>query len=109
MCGWRPAWNTNGLSPRVRGSLYIVGEDNRANRSIPACAGEPGPKRSHHVNNRVYPRVCGGAEVYGADSLNNLGLSPRVRGSRVQNVAITSTTGSIPACAGEPRSTGRTA
>ena len=49
-----------GLSPRVRGNRYRIIPVAVADRSIPACAGEP----LHHPvpgrRNAVYPRVCGG-------------------------------------------------
>ena len=53
------------------------------------------------------PRVCGGAvSCYGRLPLCR-GLSPRVRGSRGQRCIGRSSSGSIPACAGEPGSRGR--
>ena len=71
----------SGLSPRPRGSLDRPGRSPRTNGSIPASAGKP------HVPHwclplvRVYPRVRGEAD--GGDGLlaDDLGLSPRPRGS----------------------------
>ena len=57
---------------------------------------------------RVYPRVCGGTGP-GCPILEaKRGLSPRVRGNRVEVNVRASEIGSIPACAGEPRARGRT-
>ena len=74
----------NGLSPRVRGN------------------------RSEHAYGTitVYPRVCGGTgrnESY-RNAIPDYGLSPRVRGNLVRPNPIIRPVGSIPACAGEPRS-----
>jgi len=71
-----------GLSPRVRGShgadvvLHLVVG------SIPACAGEPLPGVREIGVVRVYPRVCGGADIREIAEMQAQGLSPRVRGSR---------------------------
>ena len=48
-----------GLSPRVRGHLAIARQEKRLDRSIPACAGSPSPRRVSADTGRVYPRVCG--------------------------------------------------
>ena len=51
---------------------------------------------------KVYPRVCGGTTFKRLTTINARGLSPRVRGNLFQNDNGGITTGSIPACAGEP-------
>ena len=51
----------------------------------------------------VYPRVCGGTIEASTGHIVNIGLSPRVRGNLERKRASVYTTGSIPACAGEPR------
>ena len=95
---------SNGLSPRVRGNhVYeVFGVECRG--SIPACAGEPRSSTGAGIPLSVYPRVCGGtnnlASFYGWPD----GLSPRVRGNRVEHVLDERADGSIPACAGEPAS-----
>ena len=97
-----PTQLITGLSPRVRGShvrpLWFLLPDG----SIPACAGEPRSPRGWLVAMWVYPRVCGGAmsDLYG--SFYQMGLSPRVRGSRRPGLVHLTILGSIPACAGEP-------
>ena len=50
----------------------------------------------------VYPRVCGGTVVKVDEELGIVGLSPRVRGNRVDGGQHFIGKGSIPACAGEP-------
>ena len=75
----------------------------RANcRSIPACAGEPAIGVDAAVDGEVYPRVCGGTRLKSISPTPSQGLSPRVRGNRVNNSARCVDAGSIPACAGEP-------
>ena len=91
MCGGtRPARlphrHTRGLSPRVRGNP-------------PARRPPPLPDSS-----RVYPRVCGGTVPTTVMSPTPPGLSPRVRGNRGADPSAAPHAGSIPACAGEPRS-----
>ena len=49
-----------GLSPRVRGNPVTVSRKPNAQRSIPACAGEPQPHSEKNRRASVYPRVCGG-------------------------------------------------
>ena len=47
--------------------------------------------------------MCGGTAYTPLALIAALGLSPRVRGNPLPEVAMTSGMGSIPACAGEPR------
>ena len=92
-----------GLSPRVRGNLVGIVEQRIDNRSIPACAGEPSQSAGTQPSSSVYPRVCGGTDLYWTPDTTDRGLSPRVRGNRVTYRLVPPTAGSIPACAGEPR------
>ncbi len=108
MCGGtsEPAgvtWTNTGLSPRVRGNLSGWTIDGYGTRSIPACAGEPPGIGKEAGRGAVYPRVCGGTCVSLAANACERGLSPRVRGNllRIQRTRVD--IGSIPACAGEPR------
>ena len=91
-----------GLSPRVRGNLLdgicLEGDE----RSIPACAGEPGRAPFASLNAQVYPRVCGGTALTPGGFLLPCGLSPRVRGNRRRIALPPGDSRSIPACAGEP-------
>ena len=59
------AHQRQGLSPRVRGNLPHEYARWYSGRSIPACAGEPQPKRSATYGRWVYPRVCGGTPPAG--------------------------------------------
>ena len=97
-----------GLSPRVRGSPLQLDDGRPVIGSIPACAGEPRWIRRLDRPHRVYPRVCGGADASSRLQTARRGLSPRVRGSPAPQVAHERRPGSIPACAGEPRSCART-
>ena len=72
-------------------------------RSIPACAGEPRLMSGTKGFYKVYPRVCGGTISASASPPATNGLSPRVRGNRTPSGWAAAPTGSIPACAGEPR------
>ena len=91
-----------GLSPRVRGNPVNTIFPDAPRGSIPACAGEPCSESHKETMAGVYPRVCGGTTPYVPKEEVDKGLSPRVRGNRIQNEGEESMTGSIPACAGEP-------
>ena len=93
-----------GLSPRVRGNRKAVVIVRIRRGSIPACAGEPMPLSVAIRRSRVYPRVCGGTSISTSSTSQISGLSPRVRGNHSRNTRLSSRFGSIPACAGEPRS-----
>ena len=96
-----------GLSPRVRGNLRGRNAYPITRRSIPARAGEPWRGALIAKHGRVYPRACGGT----IDGLNNRftdeGLSPRVRGNQLDVAPAGTEGGSIPARAGEPRTSAR--
>ena len=94
----------NGLSPRVRGNPDERRIRRAAPRSIPAGAGEPGRSRDSGIPSRVYPRGCGGTGRFGRGLMNKEGLSPRVRGNRMENTMDEYPPRSIPAGAGEPHS-----
>ena len=91
-----------GLSPRVRGNRSPGAPRRARGRSIPASAGEPGPRRRSGGRGWVYPRECGGTAARASISRTMRGLSPRVRGNRGGDVAAAAEAGSIPASAGEP-------
>ena len=55
-----------------------------------------------HSLPQVYPRVCGGTSFTFESLINFQGLSPRVRGNRIQGRSYGGDCRSIPACAGEP-------
>ena len=91
-----------GLSPRVRGNRDAGGWRRTGERSIPACAGEPGAGNRPRRRTKVYPRVCGGTTPSLLSEIETDGLSPRVRGNRLFAAMGIPPTRSIPACAGEP-------
>ena len=95
-----------GLSPRVRGNRLVLEQDVAAERSIPACAGEPAGCQLRQLPQKVYPRVCGGTGCFSFDLEQRNGLSPRVRGNRSGSDTHIGDVGSIPACAGEPVAVG---
>ena len=72
-----------GLSPRVRGKHPGAFSPVSQARSIPACAGEAGSAGGAGSWGRVYPRVCGGSSASYQSCAAISGLSPRVRGKRV--------------------------
>ena len=92
------AFDPKGLSPRVRGSR------GPGAGSIPACAGEPLRRASGRgLVERSIPACAGEpAASHGASRPRCVGLSPRVRGSRLSCRPFSHCNGSIPACAGEP-------
>ena len=95
-CPW-----SRGLSPRVRGKLYVGIVKRPGRGSIPACAGEAGRCGRPPKRRRVYPRVCGGSRRRIHHRIQHRGLSPRVRGKRRVIAVHHRHIGSIPACAGE--------
>ncbi len=93
---------SKGLSPRVRGNLFLSSRASASGGSIPACAGEPCNPRRPTPGRRVYPRVCGGTRRGALRVARRAGLSPRVRGNLRLGHYAERRAGSIPACAGEP-------
>ena len=91
-----------GLSPRVRGNQKRQNPVEFGARSIPACAGEPGPLWPTRTTGWVYPRVCGGTGAPINPTYPAGGLSPRVRGNHRPRRRVWQSNRSIPACAGEP-------
>ncbi len=93
-----------GLSPRARGNLVQGACKTPLFRSIPACAGEPTQSSIARRLNGVYPRVRGGTCIRTTHRFHREGLSPRARGNLGPGRRFHLPIGSIPACAGEPRS-----
>ena len=91
-----------GLSPRLRGNHYCGALSSCKTGSIPAPAGEP--KSCPPVSGRgeVYPRACGGTINFERADGSFYGLSPRLRGNRLEGPACPGWLRSIPAPAGEP-------
>ena len=75
----------DGLSPRLRGNLEWGRCDTPGGGSIPTPAGEPLPPFSARPRPRVYPRACGGTASSVLRSASASGLSPRLRGNRINS------------------------
>src|SRR5271165_646264 len=98
-----------GLSPRARGNGLVCGALFRRLGSIPASAGERGTSAFPPARARVYPRERGGTAHSPQVAQGALGLSPRARGNGASGICCASPQGSIPASAGERRSSARRA
>ena len=93
---------TGGRSPRVRGNRWGDGDGERAQGSIPACAGKPHRRRIGFLLRSVDPRVCGETLRDVVLTIGHVGRSPRVRGNHADLWSRVSPSRSIPACAGKP-------
>ena len=93
---------TEGLSPRMRGSPATTRGDDNAQGPIPAHAGEPARRWQAQPLARAYPRACGGAYTGPGQAGARAGLSPRMRGSQQLLDVAVADLGPIPAHAGEP-------
>ena len=98
---------TRGPSPRVRGIRRTVHVPQDGRGSIPACAGNPSWPTHRRPRSWVHPRVCGESPLYTFTTWEATGPSPRVRGILRLSFRNANGEGSIPACAGNPRSRGR--
>ena len=96
--------SVSGLSPRLRGNPTPRMLTTRRKRSIPAPAGEPTAAALPAASARVYPRACGGTAPRRHGPLGASGLSPRLRGNRIDLPICDTVVRSIPAPAGEPPS-----
>ena len=97
---------STGLSPRMRGNLFLTSSAGQYFGSIPAHAGEPGTQESWHRPRWVYPRACGGTSTASESHSTSAGLSPRMRGNLQALSPPFRWPGSIPAHAGEPSTRG---
>ena len=91
-----------GLSPRLRGNRHLEHRPISQEGSIPAPAGEPGASTRSRKSKRVYPRACGGTTIRLVLGIRLDGLSPRLRGNRLERKPGLQPGRSIPAPAGEP-------
>ena len=90
-----------GLSPRLRGNGPAAIRKPLDKGSIPALAGERRDAIGQLVQERVYPRACGGTTPVLAAYATAEGLSPRLRGNAGIAGILALQAGSIPALAGE--------
>ena len=93
-----------GLSPQVRGNHANARPVLLCRGPIPAGAGEPGGVNRDGRQRRAYPRRCGGTALGMTKRKSAEGLSPQVRGNRVDHHLHVAELGPIPAGAGEPAS-----
>ncbi len=105
VCGEHPlcsiAWHPQaGSSPRVRGTLRSMRSWFCRSRIIPACAGNTRRAARATASSRDHPRVCGEHSGVYVGRPNDLGSSPRVRGTRLARAGLQFQRGIIPACAG---------
>src|SRR5690606_25473033 len=98
-----PVESRPGLSPRTRGNRDQDGGAAPVQGSIPAHAGEPSSEWLAWRDVKVYPRARGGTGFANAMKSVGWGLSPRTRGNLPAAWARMPLPGSIPAHAGEPR------
>ena len=105
MCGERvydfdALIQTNGSSPRVRGTLRPFDDECSGARFIPACAGNACARQSIQRHPPVHPRVCGERNTSVPTTCRTDGSSPRVRGTLSDWHVPIATARFIPACAG---------
>ena len=94
--------STCGLSPRVRGNLWLEIVVYSPVRSIPARTGEPIVVLLRVIRPWVYPRAYGGTVHVKITIRGPRGLSPRVRGNLPAARRNLLPQRSIPARTGEP-------
>ena len=91
-----------GLSPRMRGNPPGARALPRHRGSIPAHAGQPALTSAGHECTAVYPRACGATSRKPIQACLSYGLSPRMRGNLEEARRADTSSGSIPAHAGQP-------
>ena len=94
-----------GPSPRARGIPNRGRSEQRSRGSIPASAGNPRRGHGAAVRVTVHPRERGESPDHVAGVFRAAGPSPRARGIRLGRCERVGVAGSIPASAGNPRST----
>ena len=107
LSSWREGGGqTYGPSPRARGSPPRGPRWTQGRRSIPACAGLSCLVAESYGSGAVHPRVRGALNTFVNGLANELGPSPRARGSRLVPGSRRDRHRSIPACAGLSRPEG---
>ena len=89
-----------GSSPRMRGTQDTKWFAYQETGIIPAYAGNTAGDRLALVDAGDHPRVCGEHVTSGVDWTGEPGSSPRMRGTQSTGLSHTSTSGIIPAYAG---------
>jgi len=105
VCGEHPdvvghVFPQRGSSPRVRGTRGAPAIGHAVYRFIPACAGNTRGSSDGQGGAPVHPRVCGEHPVQMRLTVEPLGSSPRVRGTRAPAETPVGEGRFIPACAG---------
>ena len=96
----RPLIKVCGSSPRVRGTVFRRWRLHCQIRFIPACAGNSTQAFRPCAGRPVHPRVCGEQSEYFAEWTDEVGSSPRVRGTESNENLLPFGSRFIPACAG---------
>ena len=86
----------------MRGNRAIAVANLRRTGPIPAYAGQPGGVSSWFRGCGAYPRVCGATSLVPLQAGQFWGLSPRMRGNRLNLQDNCRILGPIPAYAGQP-------
>ena len=96
-----------GSSPHVRGTHHLQAHRCKLPGIIPACAGNTPSPRTCRADCRDHPRMCGEHRMMAFCHIWRPGSSPHVRGTHCEQAAVRSSSGIIPACAGNTCRTGR--
>ena len=96
----RKQYGPNGSSPRLRGTHNQSQAGRWDRRFIPAFAGNAQARQPSSLSSAVHPRVCGERIAADQEQQDGAGSSPRLRGTRVEDVARYCTHRFIPAFAG---------
>ena len=113
-CGERSARSISssrraGSSPRLRGTGRVLGAERAFERFIPAPAGNGRQPAHHQPVDAVHPRACGERLLAVEARCQNIGSSPRLRGTACHVLADGGDSRFIPAPAGNGRPESRRA
>ena len=92
-----------GSSPRMRGTLLVLGHETLELRIIPAHAGNTQEQRRWISVMTDHPRACGEHGSFRVRRTSNSGSSPRMRGTPAYRESHNRTSRIIPAHAGNTR------
>ena len=95
--------DSQGSSPRMRGSPWVVRPGRAADGIIPAHAGLTHAPYTSTISGRDHPRACGAHPALASSMGSRLGSSPRMRGSLLPATVAVFPEGIIPAHAGLTR------
>ena len=107
-CGEHLVWSagpiqSQGSSPRLRGTPIEAMKPHRQGRIIPAPAGNTRPTRPFFRPSPDHPRACGEHRFHVAGKLPEFGSSPRLRGTLSSCLETECKVRIIPAPAGNTR------